>query len=384
MLDEEAPGWREPAGTSNANVELHSTRAKEYRAFVDSHRRPPSQTSQDQEERRLHHWLTNQRSALTEGRMHQETRAAISAELPGWDAPSGRPRRAPVPKVTFEERIIELDSYLAANDGLLPPSNGGRPEEAGLGPWLRYQARLLNRGALDASRREKLDRCAPGWAGKTRNDSKWEVRAAELEAFVKSEGRLPRSTKYDDAERSLHAWLRRARDGELTEEQEAHLDASIPGWRGGPVPDSWADRVREIEEFVEQHGHFPRASGATAEESRMGYWLTRQRGARKKGKLAPEAAAMLTSALPGWEKPNPSRVSSERDSVRPSPRPLRRQSSSRGLGNTQAKPSDRLIDTAMRDVTNRYPLLPWENPFEYSNRVLRRYLRLLERDEGPK
>jgi hypothetical protein len=162
------------------------------------------------------------------------------------------------------------------------------------------------------------------------------------------------------------------------------LDTAVPGWRGREVRDAWAARVREIEHFVGEHGHRPRPQGATPEERRMGFWLTRQRRAKREGHLSPEAEALLSEGLPGWDEadrrqaaPRAPRVPRPRG---PQPDPPVKRERKRKPGRPAAKvTTDDLIEQAQREVLNRNPVLPWDDPFEYSQRVLRRFLKLSSR-----
>jgi hypothetical protein len=205
-----------------------------------------------------------------------------------------------------------------------------------------------------------------------RNGAKWNLRAAVLAEFVAEHGRLPRRTQQDKSERQLTVWLATQRTAELSAERAAALDAISPIWRRGTLPSMWVERVEEIVTFVSVHGHRPRAQGPTPEERRMGFWLTRQRRAERDGKLAPEAEAMLSGAIPGWEAVDrPERI------PRP-PRPKRMPNPPRERHQRPVSTND-LIERAQRDVTNRYPVLHMDDPLEFSRLVVRRYLRLSER-----
>jgi len=389
VLDDAAPDWREPRDPSRPNPELHAGHAHDYLTFVMKHGRAPSQLARSRRELSLHQWMNNQRSTLSAGKMHPDVRRAIDAVIPGWDAASGLPPRQRGGEITpFAVRMWELEGYLATSGGLLPPSNSNGPHD-GLGRWLQVQRRQLARGELKRNRKRALDRVAPGWDSERRSDQKWSRRVDELAAFVAARGRFPRHTRKDDAERALQNWLVKVRkDDDLSDDQVAALDAAVPDWRGGRgVADSWAERTREIQAWIADHGHRPRPQSADAVESRLGFWLTRQRRAQREGRLSVEAAALLTAALPGWEsadvrqaEPRQPRERRPRVPVPKPPPPVKRE---RTRKPTEPRPApvttDTLIDQAQRDVTNRQPTLAWDDPFEYAQRVTRRYLRLADR-----
>ena len=267
VLDEEAPTWRTPVDPARPDPDLHTRRAQDYKRFVNENGRKPSQLARGRHERQLQHWMTNQRAALAQGTLRTELRQAISAVLPGWDARSDKPPRERKTPITFAERIVALSAYMEENSGLLPPSNGGGDgDDASLGRWLAQQRRLWRRGELKRARKRALDGLAPTWTHERRSEAKWGLRAGQLAEFFTTHDRLPRSTRSDEDERRLNAWLHAQRDAELTDEQIATLDATVPIWRGQGVSSSWAHRTREIQEFIRDEGHRPRPQGATPEE----------------------------------------------------------------------------------------------------------------------
>ncbi len=371
VLNEEAPTWRTPADPARPDPELHTRRAHDYRRFGEKHGRKPSQLARGRHERQLQHWMTNQRAALAQGTLHPEVREAISAALPGWDAPSAKQPREHKTPIPFAERIVALKAYMDENSGMLPPSNGGDGPDGSLGRWLAQQRRLWRRGELKRARKRALDGLTPTWTHERRNEAKWGLRAQQLAEFFAEHDRLPRSTRADEDERRLNAWLHVQRDAELTDEQITTLNAAVPTWRGEGVPSGWAHRTREIQHFIRDEGHRPRPQGATPEERRMGFWLTRQRKALREGRLSEAAATMLEEALPGWETPDTPAPPTRRSRV-PAATP------NRGSGTRKRLPTDRrsLIDLAQLDVTNRHPSLAAEDPYRYARKVVNRYVRL--------
>lgn len=382
VLDEVAPAWREPANPSRPNPELHARHAAEYRAFCEEHGRAPSQLARRPIERQLQQWMANQRATLAAGRLSPEVQAAISALLPGWDAPSDKGPRESVVLVPFAERLAALRAYVEANSGLLPPLNGGDGDDGSLGRWLAHQRRLWRRGELKRARKRALDELSPTWMQDRRSDAKWNLRAADLAAFVAERGRLPRGTRRDKTERQLNAWMHKQRRAELSDEQVGTLDSTAPDWRGDGVPSGWAMRVREIEEFIREYEHRPRPQGGTPEERRMGFWLTRQRRALRDGALSDVEVTLLSEALPGWETPD-GRSPGPRRPQRPRQRIQSRTRASDGY-QPRRLPTDRraLIESAQLDVTNRNPTLALDDPYRYARKVVKRYLRLAAKAAG--
>lgn len=373
-LDEVAPTWREATEPSQPNPELHAQRAADYRMFVEAHGRRPSQLASHPRELKLHRWMANQRSALASGRLSPDVQSAISDTLPGWDTPSDKAPRQFVPVVPFDERLAALRAYMDANGGLLPPANGG-DIEGNLGRWLAQQRRLWRRGELKRSRKRALDGVTLAWTHERRNEVKWSLRVAELAVFVAEHGNLPRNTRSDEVERQLSAWMQVQRRAELSDDQAEMLNLSVPGWRGDGVAAGWSARVREIEAFVGKNGHRPRPQGDTPEESRMGFWLTRQRRALREGRLSAVGATLLGEAVPGWESPDARSAESR------APKPGSPHERTAGLHRRKRLPIDRraLIEKAQRDVVNQHPTLPVDDPYRYARKVVNCYVRLAVR-----
>ncbi|MGO2747931.1 helicase associated domain-containing protein [Microbacterium sp.] len=118
-------------------------------------------------------------------------------------------------------------------------------------------------------------------------------------------GAFPRLSA-EGVERSDALWMQRALDNDNSAIAR-RLDEELPGWRDANLRDSdprfarFCARADRIGEFRLLYGHNPRAEGkATEDESRLGYWLTRQRHRLRAGELDTDRVYYLDLHAPGW------------------------------------------------------------------------------------
>lgn len=134
----------------------------------------------------------------------------------------------------------------------------------------------------------------------------FQQRTEELAAFVAEHGRYPSVNR--EPGKSLGAWLTyqrsRSRDGRLSAERAATLDAAAPSWRDPRgVSDRWEERFGALSKFVAEHGKpKARAKDPHGEENRLNIWLQGQRVEDRKSPIAPERRARLDALVPGWSQ----------------------------------------------------------------------------------
>jgi hypothetical protein len=259
--------------------------------FVAEHERMP-RADADPDEARLARWVRTQRGAERAGRLDDEQRAWLDATVPAWrstrDAGWARAAR---------EVACFRDEH-----GALPHSTGERPGEAQLSAWLGAQRSAAANGSLSADRRAWLDEHLTGWAA-SRAD-RWPDRLAETAAFVARHSRLPaRAGDADDDERRIASWLgaqRRAdRDGQLSDERRARLDANVPGW-SATGETAWRGRAQQLAAFVAEHGRLPAVREVSPEARGLAVWLGRQRALAAEGRLDAPRERWLRLHVPGW------------------------------------------------------------------------------------
>ncbi|KGJ72065.1 hypothetical protein GY21_17850 [Cryobacterium roopkundense] len=119
----------------------------------------------------------------------------------------------------------------------------------------------------------------------------------------RASGSIPRGESHPGG------WLaiqrRGARSGEpwMTLHRQMKLDESLPGWRESPKPPqrSRTEITVALQRHIQTTGRLPRQNGETADEQRLGAWLTAQRVAHHSGSLNAELTAWLNVTCPGWE-----------------------------------------------------------------------------------
>lgn len=172
------------------------------------------------------------------GRNHPEL---MDGRLVLHDQPALAPRRTPdhVKNARWQARLDQYTAFLAEH-GRQPYGSAEIGDEGRLAHWLVTQRSHHRTGRLSQRRVRALDATVPGWGTDTRTkryQEAWEVRRAELRAFLAEHGRWP-SRRGDPAERSLNYWLQsqqsQDRAGALNPERAAALDATAPGWQGQP------------------------------------------------------------------------------------------------------------------------------------------------------
>ena len=139
----------------------------------------------------------------------------------------------------------------------------------------------------------------------------WSKTLRKVAAFITVNGRRP-STHSDDWDEPRHAnWLTaqrgHLRDGTLSAERRAALDAAIPRWNIVQSGDAkWWPRAAEAHTFTVVHDRAPNEDSADAAERSIGRWLTKQRKRLADSAIPAEQAAHLDEHVIGWrDRPAP-------------------------------------------------------------------------------
>lgn len=135
------------------------------------------------------------------------------------------------------------------------------------------------------------------------NDDKWMLYLEHAVSAFRVSGAIPRGESHPGG--WVSAQRRAARTGAawMTPQRQRRLDANLPGWRDSP---SLPQRGRtEITVALQHHllttGRLPRQNGDTADEQRLGAWLTAKRLAHHRGELDAGLTAWLNANVLGWE-----------------------------------------------------------------------------------
>jgi hypothetical protein len=93
----------------------------------------------------------------------------------------------------------------------------------------------------------------------------------------------------------------------MTPQRQMLLDANLPGWRESPaLPQRGRTEISSaLQRHLQRTGRLPRQNGDTADEQRLGAWLTAKRLAHHRGELDAELTMWLNANIPGWEGSGP-------------------------------------------------------------------------------
>ena len=132
----------------------------------------------------------------------------------------------------------------------------------------------------------------------SRTSSVWEEGFGVLEEFVEVHGHANPPTDAMFAGYGLGAWInnQRSRRKSIDSSRRYRLEA-LPGWTWNVRDDGWEWAYRQLEEYVDLHGHARPAVGDFVGEFALGRWVNRQRSGRTS--LSADRQYRL-EALPGW------------------------------------------------------------------------------------
>ncbi|WP_280471737.1 helicase associated domain-containing protein [Nocardia cyriacigeorgica] len=132
--------------------------------------------------------------------------------------------------------------------------------------------------------------------------STWEFWLGLLELFVEQEGHALVPATYKTDGHALGSWVATQRHkyvkGRLDAARVQRLDA-VPGWIWDALTAQWEEGHARLVTFVDEHGHAQVPQSFTADDYKLGTWVTIQRSNHAAGRGLPDREARLES-LPGW------------------------------------------------------------------------------------
>ena len=146
------------------------------------------------------------------------------------------------------------------------------------------------------------------------DDEKWMLYLEHAVAAFRANGSIPSGESHPGG--WVSAQRRAARPGAvwMTPHRQMLLDESLPGWRESLLEPqrSRAEVTVALQRNVQTTGRLPRQNSDTADESRLGAWLTAKRVAHHSGELDAELTAWLNANCPEWEGDGPRQTAWER------------------------------------------------------------------------
>ena len=299
-LDTVVPGWMAPSDQERWDANLAAVIA-----FHTERDLLPKASASDTEEAALGKWLAYQRR-VSKNPQHRgssvftvERQSRLDEALPGWNAGL---------EEIWDSRAKEVGDFFVASKRW-PSSNSADPNEAHLGEWFERQRGYARAGSawLTPERHKLLDEVAPGWYEPQEADP-WETSLLGAVSFFEQHGKLPSGKAESLDERRLKGWIqlqrKRARLGDLPDEQIQRLDQALPGWVARDSP-SWGQRTDELARFVESNQRLPKQRSRETREAALAGWLTMQRSRLFTGRprpLSEDHVLRLDSIAPRWRE----------------------------------------------------------------------------------
>lgn len=238
----------------------------------------------------LYRWALRQRKARANNLLTAAQIQQLDAIDFQWEAPDT--------SEAWMKRFKQLKDFREIHGHC----RASRKREAGsstneLAAWIVYQRKQRRDGNLNDEQIVLLDSIGFEW--KQRERGTWEAAFEELAAFARANGHFSPTQK----EKKLMHFVNNCRSsfnaGTLSEERRKKLESVDFPWSAESDPVAvWEARLAELREFTAKNGHCNVPTNGP--ERKLGLWLSRQRSARRKGKLPADKVAMLSSLGINW------------------------------------------------------------------------------------
>ncbi|PAZ09338.1 hypothetical protein CLM62_47140 [Streptomyces sp. SA15] len=212
-----------------AETDAFTTQLDSARAYFHQHGHllPPAT------EGALSSWLTKQRRARATGRLTDEQIAALDELGMDW-----------APAESRWQKSLDAARRYRNQHGHLRPSVGDTIDGLDLHVWVNRQRTAYREGKLAPDRIAALEDLGIDWTpnrglADVRAEAAWHARLEDARQFHAAHGHLSPASGTVVNGRRLDAWLSvqraRHRDGRLTDEQTAALEALGIRWSPGPL-----------------------------------------------------------------------------------------------------------------------------------------------------
>jgi hypothetical protein len=303
LLDQKLPHWRE----TSSRTDRFSTNLDAYLKFTSDNDRTPVSSADDEEERKLAIWMSNQKAQARRGEASPDSIATLDEKIPGWNDWQRQKQTRADNYPDWDQNLDLLVKFLDDN-GVKPVFECENGEERRLAAWLNNQRRMFRKGQMADDRVAKLEEAVPSWNDLSRNDGKWSKNLAQVKSFFESKGYAPAANAEDAEERRLARWFFEQKRKVNSGSADARTDefvAALPNWENIKAPtnvSSWDETLESSAEYVKNNGSFPATTSEDPEVRRMGFWVTRNRKYLKDGKLSNDKLAKLDEKLPNWRR----------------------------------------------------------------------------------
>jgi superfamily II DNA or RNA helicase len=281
MVQAAAPSWEESYGQATAFAEKHDHLL-------------PSRTTDVQ----LCNWLTAQRKLRNRGVLDADRIARLDAIGMPW-----------TPKEEAWSRgLAAARSYHQTHGTLVMPANTtfGNPP-VNLSSWLSTMRLRRKKGTLPAAQIAEVDALGLDWTSVSREEN-WSRVLAAARSYHQTHGTLtvPVNTMWGTPPINLYLWVanirQRRKDGTLSADRIAVLDALDFDWAPSSREDDWPAAVAVAESYYQKHGNvsMPRDTVWGEPSIPLGQWIARQRQAHRDGTLTEGQISTLDALGMVW------------------------------------------------------------------------------------
>jgi hypothetical protein len=241
---------------------------------------------------KLFRWVGKQRDALKNGRLTAERKELLDDIGFCWDKQ----------EYDWERNFMLLEQF-AKREGHCDVPKGHIEDGENLGKWLSNQRGAYKKGDLDESRQLRLEELGVNWKP---FEHQWERNVKLLEQYAKREGHCDVPFKHIEEGVNLGKWLSEQRGaykkGELDKTRQKRLEELGVIWNLQELRNntSWMHKFNLLVKFKEREGHCRVPQKHIEDGENLGYWLSDQKKAHRKGKLDPERYGKLKELGVEW------------------------------------------------------------------------------------
>jgi superfamily II DNA or RNA helicase len=170
-----------------------------------------------------------------------------------------------------------------------------------LASWAMSQRTRRKKGELSETQIQRMDDIGFVWDFQAQKAQEtWMKWCRELEAYAREHGNPHVPRTHTDTKLASWVWIQRIRreknygsQPKLTNDQITLLDKL--GFRWDVRGEKWAERIEQLKQFREQHGHCD-----LSEDEELKSWAQMQRSSQAEGKLDPERKSQLDALGFPW------------------------------------------------------------------------------------
>ncbi|MET8160361.1 Helicase associated domain protein [Sphaerisporangium sp. NPDC005289] len=295
-LDAIDPTWHDGGHDSTVDWEAHFRDAQDH--FTRHGHLRPQADHRTASGRDLSFWLNRQRYEHRVGRLSTERQTRLSEIGMVWSIFGG----------DFEQGLAAATAYAQQHGDLDVPSAWITEDDFRLGSWLHSRRHRATR--LPAEQRQALEALDPHWASRRKKADTWNRYYAAAKTYVDQHQVLPSQVTRNHLPPpeglDFRDWLRDqrqlARQGKLSRERRAKLEALDPAWCPEQTQQQlWDSKLQAAAAYVRQHGRLPFGRYVPRPEGDdFRTWLNSQRGLARAGSLQEHRRQALDALDPHW------------------------------------------------------------------------------------